>query len=98
MTAADNDLQLIKLTRNRTLTRRNPKPNQVTVAGSDLQLIKRVEGEFFSRFELRSFPFDAQDLTITIGTHCATAGPVPMTFTVPPSADMGVGTAHQAKP
>ena len=32
----------------------------MTVAGSDLQLIKRVEGEFFSRFELRNFPFDAQ--------------------------------------
>ena len=32
----------------------------MTVAGSDLQLIKRVEGEFFSRFELHKFPFDVQ--------------------------------------
>ena len=68
----------------------------MTVAGSDLQLIKRVEGEFFSRFELRSFPFDAQDLTITISTHCATAGPVPMTYTVPPSAEFGVDTMNFA--
>ena len=40
-----------------------PEPKaepQVTVAGNDLQLIKRVEGDFFSRFELHGFPFDAQ--------------------------------------
>ena len=70
--------------------------SKVTVAGNDLQLIKRVEGDFFSRFELHSFPFDAQDLTITISTHCATAGPVPMLYTVPPSADFGVDTANFA--
>ena len=34
--------------------------SKVTVAGDDLQLIKRVDGEFFERFELQTFPFDAQ--------------------------------------
>ena len=29
--------------------------SKVTVAGNDLQLIKRVEGEFFEKFELHSF-------------------------------------------
>jgi hypothetical protein len=70
--------------------------SKVTVAGDDLQLIKRVDGEFFERFELNSFPFDAQDLTVTLSVNCATAGPVPVEFFVPPGAHMGVDVSNFA--
>uniref|UniRef100_A0A7S4I2D5 Neurotransmitter-gated ion-channel transmembrane domain-containing protein n=1 Tax=Odontella aurita TaxID=265563 RepID=A0A7S4I2D5_9STRA len=54
--------------------------SKVTTEKNDLQLIKRVEGEFFERFELQNFPFDAQDLTITVSVNCANEGPVPVEF------------------
>ena len=34
--------------------------SKVTTAGDDLQLIKRIEGEFFKGFRLHSFPFDTR--------------------------------------
>jgi len=54
--------------------------SKVTKEKDDLQLIKRIEGEFFERFELQNFPFDAQDLTITVSMNCANEGPVPVEF------------------
>ena len=33
---------------------------KVTTAGEDLQLIKRIEGEFFKGFQLQRFPFDTR--------------------------------------
>ena len=39
--------------------------SKVTRAGADLQLIQMVEVNFFERFELQTFPFDEQDLTVT---------------------------------
>jgi len=54
--------------------------SKVTTEGNDLQLIKRVEGIFFERFELQNFPFDEQDLTVTVSCNCAMEGPVPVEF------------------
>ena len=66
-----------------------------------MQLIKRIDGEFFERFELQSFPFDAQDLTITVSANVANEGPVPVSFVVngPESAcppQLGVDTVNFA--
>ena len=75
----------------------NTLESKVTTAGSDIQLIKRIEGEFFERFELQSFPFDAQDLTITVSANCATEGPVPMEFAEGgANAQLGVDTVNFA--
>lgn len=52
-----------------------------------------IEGEFFERFELQNFPFDAQDLSVTISFNCATEGPVPVEVVCPPSAHLGVDTS-----
>lgn len=69
----------------------------VTREGKDLLLTKRIEGDFFERFELQNFPFDAQDLTITVGANCANEGPVPVEFTVDgPDAQFGVDTTNFA--
>lgn len=71
--------------------------SKVTVLDNDLQLIKRIEGEFFEQFELRSFPFDAQDLTVTVSINCATEGPVPVEFAIAESnAQLGVDTTNFA--
>ena len=71
--------------------------SKVTTAGNDLQLIKRIDGEFFERFELQSFPFDAQDLTITVSVNCANEGPVPVEFGAGgPSDSLGVDTVNFA--
>ena len=49
-------------------------------AGSDLKMILRLEGVFFERFELQAFPFDLQDLTVTLAIKCATNGKMPVDF------------------
>ena len=67
--------------------------SKVTVAGDDLQLIKRVEGQFFERFELQSFPFDCQDLSITLVSHCALQGPVPCQIGMSDDAQLRVDLA-----
>ena len=48
--------------------------SKVTTEGDNLQLIKRVEARFSQRFQLSDFPFDQQDLTITISANCALEG------------------------
>jgi len=71
--------------------------SKVTTAGDDLQVIKRIDGEFFERFELQSFPFDAQDLTITVSANCANEGPVPVEFALLESGgQLGVDNANFA--
>jgi len=68
--------------------------SKVTKQGNDLQLIKRVEGHFSEEFELRSFPFDEQDLTITVSSNCACEGPVPVKFVEANSPQLGVDTIN----
>ncbi|KAL7536189.1 hypothetical protein ACHAWF_005395 [Thalassiosira exigua] len=58
--------------------------SKVTKEKNDLEIIQRIEGDFFERFELQNFPMDAQDLTITVSVNCATEGPVPVEFTLEP--------------
>eukprot|EP00316_Scyphosphaera_apsteinii_P015692 CAMPEP_0119344888 /NCGR_PEP_ID=MMETSP1333-20130426/107201_1 /TAXON_ID=418940 /ORGANISM="Scyphosphaera apsteinii, Strain RCC1455" /LENGTH=400 /DNA_ID=CAMNT_0007357337 /DNA_START=684 /DNA_END=1886 /DNA_ORIENTATION=- len=70
--------------------------SKVTDAGDDLKLIKRVEGEFFECFELQRFPFDVQDLGVTISINCATDGPVPVVLQISPSVSCGVNAEHFA--
>lgn len=45
--------------------------SKVTTEGNDLKLIQRIEGLFNQRFCLRDFPFDQQDLTVTLSANCA---------------------------
>ena len=68
--------------------------SKVTKQGDDLQLIKRIEGRFFERFELRNFPFDRQDLTITVSANCSCEGPVPVDFRVGDDPQLGVDTIN----
>ncbi|KAL7531377.1 hypothetical protein ACHAWF_003744 [Thalassiosira exigua] len=75
--------------------------SKVTTDKDDLQIIQRVEGEFFERFELQNFPMDAQDLTITVSVNCATKGPVPVEFVLEPvpgapPPQLGVDTVNFA--
>ncbi|KAL7530745.1 hypothetical protein ACHAXR_005896 [Thalassiosira sp. AJA248-18] len=70
--------------------------SKVTTEGNDLQLIKRIEGSFFERFDLHDFPFDEQDLTVTISANCANEGPVPVQFVVNPGEQLGVDTVNFA--
>ena len=51
---------------------------KVLTAGDDLKLILRLEGDFFERFQLRTFPFDVQNLTVTLSVKCATNGMMPL--------------------
>lgn len=62
--------------------------SKVTAEGDDLLISKRIEGHFFERFKLHDFPFDAQDLAITVSTNCATEGAVPVRFVVPDADDV----------
>lgn len=61
--------------------------SNVTVEGENLHLLKRVEGYFFERFKLHNFPYDEQDLAITVGAHCEMEGPVPVRFVMPGADD-----------
>mmetsp|Transcript_670 Transcript_670/g.1379 ORF Transcript_670/g.1379 Transcript_670/m.1379 type:complete len:457 (+) Transcript_670:119-1489(+) len=77
--------------------------SKVTRQGNNLQLIKRVEGYFFERFDLHNFPFDEQNLTVTVSANCAMEGPVPVVFFVPvldglddPPAQLGADTVNFA--
>ena len=72
--------------------------SKVAVVGNDLHLIQRVEGEFFERFELHAFPFDAQDLTVTMCFNCAKNGPVPVELSCPPSAVLGIDVTTPLSP
>jgi len=64
--------------------------SKVTKEGNDLHLMKRIRGEFQEKFELQKFPFDVQDLTITLTVNCATQGPVPVEISCPEDAGLGV--------
>lgn len=70
--------------------------SKVTKEGRDLQLIQRVEATFFEKFELKHFPFDAQDLTVAVSCKCAMEGPVPVKFSIPafPPPQLGVDTTN----
>ena len=67
--------------------------SRVEVMGDDLNLVKHVEGQFFERFELQPFPFDSQDLTVTLVSQCASSGPVPCELVLGRSAHLGVDVA-----
>lgn len=63
---------------------------RVTPMGNDLMLNMRVEGDFFSTFDLRRFPFDAQQLTFVLTIKCAREGPVPVELRLDPFIIRGV--------
>lgn len=69
---------------------------KVTKEGEDLLLIQQVEGLFFERFELQNFPFDEQDLTVTVSCNCELEGPVPVEFclSASPPPQLGVDTLN----
>ena len=64
--------------------------SKVTTEGDDLQLIKRVEGEFFTSFALAHFPYDSQLLTVTFSVTCALEGPVPCELVKPRPEAAGI--------
>ena len=64
--------------------------SKVTTEGDDLQLIKRVEGEFFTSFQLAHFPYDMQLLTVTFSVSCAIEGPVPCELVKPKPEAAGI--------
>lgn len=71
--------------------------SKVTTEGNDLKLIQRIEGLFNQRFCLRDFPFDQQDLTVTLSANCALEGPVPVQFHLGDEpAQLGVDTVNFA--
>lgn len=55
-------------------------------AGQDLLLTARFEGTFFESMELQRFPFDAQDLTMSLAINCRTSGMTPVDIRVRPDA------------
>ena len=73
--------------------------SKVTKEGKNLQLIQRVEATFFERFEIKHFPFDTQDLMITVSCKCAMEGPVLVEFCIPafPPPQLGVDTTNFIK-
>lgn len=50
---------------------------------SDLILQQRIQGTFLEPFELQTFPFDTQRLSLTLSLLCAREGHVPVEFAVP---------------
>ena len=68
---------------------------KVINAGNDLKLVLRLEGVFFERFELQAFPFDVQELGVTVAVKCATNGKMPLTI-VDEAASCRVLTDHFA--
>mmetsp|Transcript_205 Transcript_205/g.702 ORF Transcript_205/g.702 Transcript_205/m.702 type:complete len:466 (-) Transcript_205:58-1455(-) len=64
--------------------------SKVAVVGNDLHLVQRLEGEFFERFELQAFPFDAQDLTVTLSFNCSISGNCPVELSCPSSASLSI--------
>ena len=64
--------------------------SKVTQEGDDLHLVKRVEGVFFTSFELAHFPYDMQMLTVTFSVTCAIEGPVPCELMKPAPENAGI--------
>ena len=64
--------------------------SKVTHEGDDLHLVKRIEGTFFTSFELAHFPYDMQMLTVTFSVTCAIEGPVPCELIKPPPENAGI--------
>ena len=54
---------------------------------SDLTCIFYVTGEFQERYELETFPFDVQTLTIILEIKCAKEGPLPVEIFIPKEAE-----------
>jgi len=60
--------------------------SSVVKSGSDLQLNKKIVGEFYNEFDgLLDFPFDAQTLTVTFVINCANEGSTPVDIILDPS-------------
>jgi hypothetical protein len=53
---------------------------KVSVSGDDVILAARFEGQFIEPMELRDFPFDVQDLTVSLAINCRTTGMTPAHF------------------
>lgn len=54
----------------------------ITADGNDLAAKMRFDGVFLEPMLLRDFPFDVQDLTISIAINCRTTGKTPVKLTV----------------
>ena len=61
--------------------------SRVRKDGDDLILAFRYEGTFAERLELEAFPFDAQDLVVSLAINCRTTGMTPVKLVVPCEAD-----------
>ena len=57
----------------------------------DLLLNKRIDGEFFDEFDgLVRFPFDTQELAITVVVQCALQGMTPVEIAIPDNIILGM--------
>lgn len=52
------------------------------VSGDDIMIKMRIEGSFYERLELWDFPFDKQDLTMSLAVNVRTTGNTPVTLAV----------------
>lgn len=57
--------------------------SKVFADGDDLLFSMRFEGTFEEEMELESFPFDSQDLKISLAFNVRTTGKTPLVFSVP---------------
>jgi hypothetical protein len=72
--ASDNQFHLANA------TEQDVREVKVITDGSDLVLIKRVFGTFYTPMDLHHFPVDAQDLRIDVECQCSANGPFPVRF------------------
>jgi len=58
--------------------------------GDDLFFGLRYVGQWWEPMELKEFPFDAQDLTVSLAINCRTVGMMPVNLVVSPDADLSL--------
>ena len=63
---------------------------EVMIVGQDIMLKLRIEGEFYEKLELNEFPFDEQDLTISLAVNVRTTGNTPVKLAVAEDALLSV--------
>jgi hypothetical protein len=67
-----------------------PLDRKVYRAGNDIHLALRYEGDFFENMELENFPFDMQELSLSIAINCRTGGNMPCDLVVADDATIGI--------
>lgn len=64
----------------------------VRKVGDDLMFVARFEGEWWESMEMAEFPFDVQDLTVSISMNCRTSGRTPVRLAVDSDAELVLNT------